>query len=140
MSLSPKQMVIDYFHFVDTEDLSSILKLLTRDCVFTVETHGVRLIGNEEISAMFERLWDHHQWVKHDQFHFVEETSGNDIAVRFRVTNKLKDGELVNKSNCNFFTLQDGLFTEIRVTWLERIHLTKMTTDRVVEMLLSEFD
>ena len=43
MSLSPKQMVIDYFHFVDTEDLGSILKLLTRDCVFTVETHGVRL-------------------------------------------------------------------------------------------------
>lgn len=115
MSLSPKQMVIDYFHFVDTEDLSSILKLLTRDCVFTVETHGVRLIGNEEISAMFERLWDHHQWVKHDQFHFVEETSGNDIAVRFRVTNKLKNGELVNKSNCNFFTIQNGLFTEIRV-------------------------
>jgi hypothetical protein len=64
---------------------------------------------------MFERLWDHHQWVKHDQFHFVEETSGNDIAVRFRVTNKLKNGELVNKSNCNFFTIQDGLFTEIRV-------------------------
>ena len=99
MSLSPKQMVIDYFHFVDTEDLGPILKLLTRDCVFTVETHGVRLTGDEEISAMFERLWDHHQWVKHDQFHFVEETSGNHIAVRFRVTNKLKTGELVNKSN-----------------------------------------
>jgi len=108
-------MVIDYFHSVDTEDLGSILKLLTRDCVFTVETHGVRLTGDEEISAMLERLWGHHQWVKHDQFHFVEETSGNDIAVRFRVTNKLKNGELVNKSNCNFFTIQDGLFTEIRV-------------------------
>ena len=52
MSLSPKQMVIDYFHFVDTEDLSSILELLARDCVFTVETHAVRLTGDKEITAM----------------------------------------------------------------------------------------
>ena len=64
---------------------------------------------------MFRRLWARHQWVKHDQFHFVEEASGNDIAVRFRVTNKLSDGGIVNKSNCNFFTVRDGLFSKIRV-------------------------
>ena len=64
---------------------------------------------------MFRRLWARHQWVKHDQFHFVEEASGNDIAVRFRVKNKLSDGGIVNKSNCNFFTVRDGLFSKIRV-------------------------
>ena len=110
-----EQRVIDYFHLVDSEDLAAILKLLTSDCVFTVETHGVELNGSEEISAMFRRLWARHQWVKHDQFHFVEEASGNDIAVRFRVTNKLSDGGIVNKSNCNFFTVRDGLFSKIRV-------------------------
>ena len=110
-----EQRVIDYFHLVDSEDLAAILELLTSDCVFTVETHGVELNGSEEISAMFRRLWARHQWVKHDQFHFVEEASGNDIAVRFRVTNKLSDGGIVNKSNCNFFTVRDGLFSKIRV-------------------------
>jgi hypothetical protein len=35
--------------------------------------------------------------------------------VRFRVTNKLNGGGIVNKSNCNFFTVRDGLFSEIRV-------------------------
>ena len=110
-----EQRVIDYFHLVDCEDLAAILELLTSDCVFTVETHGVELNGSEEISAMFRRLWARHQWVKHDQFHFVEEASGNDIAVRFRVTNKLSDGGIVNKSNCNFFTVRDGLFSKIRV-------------------------
>ena len=110
-----EQRVIDYFHLVDSEDLAAILELLTSDCVFTVETHGVELNGSEEISAMFRRLWARHQWVKHDQFHFVEEASGNDIAVRFRVTNKLSDGGKVNKSNCNFFTVRDGLFSKIRV-------------------------
>jgi len=64
---------------------------------------------------MFERLWSHHAWVKHDQFHFVEDSSGEDIAVRFQVTNQLHDGSLVYKSNCNFFTLKDGKFTEVRV-------------------------
>ena len=110
-----EQRVIDYFHLVDSEDLAAILELLTSDCVFTVETHGVELNGSEQISAMFRRLWARHQWVKHDQFHFVEEASGNDIAVRFRVTNKLSDGGIVNKSNCNFFTVRDGLFSKIRV-------------------------
>ena len=110
-----EQRGIDYFHLVDSEDLAAILELLTSDCVFTVETHGVELNGSEEISAMFRRLWARHQWVKHDQFHFVEEASGNDIAVRFRVTNKLSDGGIVNKSNCNFFTVRDGLFSKIRV-------------------------
>ena len=110
-----EQRVIDYFHLVDSKDLAAILELLTSDCVFTVETHGVELNGSEEISAMFRRLWARHQWVKHDQFHFVEEASGNDIAVRFRVTNKLSDGGIVNKSNCNFFIVRDGLFSKIRV-------------------------
>ena len=110
-----EQRVIDYFHLVDSEDLAAILELLTSDCVFTVETHGVELNGSEKISAMFRRLWARHQWVKHDQFHFVEEASGNVIAVRFRVTNKLSDGGIVNKSNCNFFTVRDGLFSKIRV-------------------------
>tara|TARA_B110000037_G_scaffold113108_1_gene130270 strand:- start:211 stop:615 length:405 start_codon:yes stop_codon:yes gene_type:complete len=110
-----EQRVIDYFHLVDSEDLAVILELLTSDCVFTVKTQGVDLNGSEEISAMFRRLWARHQWVKHDQFHFVAEASGNDIAVRFRVTNKLSDGGKVNKSNCNFFTVRDGLFSKIRV-------------------------
>ena len=88
---------------------------MTPECVLTVETHGVKLSSHEEISAMFHRLWGNHQWVKHDQFNWVEGATDDDIAVRFRVTNKLKNGEIVNKSNCNFFTMKQGLFSEIRV-------------------------
>ena len=31
------------------------------------------------------------------------------------MVNELKDGTLIFKSNCNFFTLADNLFLEIRV-------------------------
>ena len=103
------------FSFVDTENLSSILNLMTEDCSFNVETHGITLQGFDEIRIMFERLWDNHEWVKHDQFEWVEGRLDQDIAVRFRVTNKLHDGTLVNKSNCNFFTLRNGLFSTVRV-------------------------
>ena len=115
MSSPIKQLVIDYFSFVDNEDLPSILQLMSPECVFNVETHCVKLSSRAEISTMFRRLWDNHQWVKHDQFNWVEGSEGDDIAVRFRVTNKLNNGKIVNKSNCNFFTMEQGLFSEIRV-------------------------
>ena len=115
MKLLPRDMVTDYFHFVDTENLSSILKLMTEDCLFNIETHGIKFQGFNEISAMFEKLWENHEWVKHDQFEWVEGRLDQDIAVRFRVTNKLHDGTLVNKSNCNFVTLRNGLFSVMDV-------------------------
>jgi len=71
--------------------------------------------GSKAISQMFERLWANHQWVKHDQFEWVICKSEEAIAVRFQVTNKLLDGQLVNKSNCNFFNCTQGLFSEVRV-------------------------
>lgn len=110
-----QKLVLTYFRGVDEEDISLILDTLTKNCVFSVETHEVRLQGHEEIRGMFDRLWSHHAAVRHDEFHFVDAGNSSDIAVRFRVTNTLHDGSLVYKSNCNFFTASDGLFTHVRV-------------------------
>ena len=110
-----KDRVIDYFRGVDTQDIQLILSTLTSDCYFAVETHGVSMHGSKAISQMFERLWANHQWVKHDQFEWVICKSEEAIAVRFQVTNKLLNGQLVNKSNCNFFNCTQGLFSEVRV-------------------------
>ena len=110
-----KDRVIDYFRGVDTQDIQLILSTLKSDCYFAVETHGVSMHGSKAISQMFERLWANHQWVKHDQFEWVICKSEEAIAVRFQVTNKLLDGQLVHKSNCNFFNCTQGLFSEVRV-------------------------
>ena len=115
MASELKDKVIDYFKGVDTQDIQLILSTLTSDCYFSVETHGVNMSGTKAISQMFERLWANHQWVKHDQFEWVICKSKEAIAVRFRVTNKLLNGQLVNKSNCNFFNCTQGLFSEVRV-------------------------
>ena len=115
MASESKERVIDYFRGVDTQDIQLILSTLTSDCYFAVETHGVSMHGSKAISQMFERLWANHQWVKHDQFKWVICKSEEAIAVRFQVINKLLDGQLGNKSNCNFLNCTQGLFSEVRV-------------------------
>ena len=104
-----------YFAAVDAEDLAGALATLTPDCRFTIETHGVRFDGHDEVSGMFQRLWDAHAAVKHDQFTFVPAASEARIAAQFQVTNTLADGQTVHKSNCNFFSVRGGKFDTVAV-------------------------
>ncbi len=108
-------LVETYFKGVDGEDLPSILATLTADCVFTVETHGIRLVGYEEISGMFNRLWANHRAVRHDRFVYVPDPKGGRIACQFQVQNTELNGEITRKSNCNFFKIQAGKFSSVAV-------------------------
>ena len=110
-----EELVLEYFKAVDDEDIGAILNTLTEDCIFSVETHSVKLFGHKEITGMFKRLWENHASVEHTKFHFVKDAVNNQVAVRFQVKNILLGGETVLKSNCNFFTLRDGIFSEVRV-------------------------
>ena len=110
-----EELVLDYFKGVDEENIDAILETLTEDCIFSIETHGIKLVGHKEIISMFKRLWKNHKSVEHKEFYFVKDPIGNQIAVRFQVKNVLRDDQIVSKSNCNFFTLKDGVFSEVRV-------------------------
>lgn len=108
-------LVKDYFAGVDSEDFEAIRAVLTDDCVFTVETHGVRLEGRADIEAMFRRLWRNHAAVRHENFAYVAAHAEGRIAVQFAVVNTHHDGTLAHKSNCNFFTVRGGRFCQIAV-------------------------
>ena len=110
-----EELVLEYFKAVDDEDIGAILNTLAEDCIFSVETHSVKLFGHKEITGIFKRLWGNHASVEHTNFHFVKDAVNNQVAVRFQVKNILLGGETVLKSNCNFFTLRDGIFSEVRV-------------------------
>ena len=110
-----EELVLAYFKGVDEENIDAILETLTEDCVFSIETHGIKLVGHKEIISMFKRLWKNHKSVEHKEFYFVKDPIGNQIAVRFQVKNVLREDQIVSKSNCNFFTLKDGIFSEVRV-------------------------
>ena len=114
-----RQEMIDlverYFAAVDGEDPAGVCATLTDDCVFTVETHGVRLEGRGEIEGMFHRLWSDHAAVQHRDFVHVPAPEDGRIASRFQVVNTHHDGTLVHKSNCNFFEIRDRLFSRVAV-------------------------
>ncbi len=114
-----RQQMIDlvnkYFAAVDGEDIDTIRQTLTPDCVFTVETHGVELRNYQQIEGMFERLWASHAAVKHQNFVYVPDPDEDRIATRFQVVNTHPDGQLVYKSNCNFFEVKDGRFCRVAV-------------------------
>ena len=108
-------LVEKYFTGVDNADFEVIVETLADDCVFSVETHGVKLQGVDEIERMFLRLWSSHATVKHQDFVYVADPGQGRIAARFSVVNTHHDGSLTNKSNCNFFELRDGRFSRIAV-------------------------
>ena len=113
--INAENLVLKYFKGVDEENISSVLDTLTEDCVFSIETHGIRLVGHDEITSMFKRLWKNHASVEHKDFYFVKDAMKNQVAVRFQVINILHNDQIISKSNCNFFTLKDGIFSEVRV-------------------------
>lgn len=108
-------LVRRYFDSVDKEDFAAVSATLTDDCVFTVETHGVRLQGREKIEGMFMRLWANHAAVRHQDFVYVAAPKDDRIAVRFAVVNTHHDRSLTHKSNCNFFEIRDGRFVRVAV-------------------------
>ncbi len=108
-------LVRRYFAAVDGEDIDALLATLTPQCVFSVETHGVRLVGHAAIAGMFRRLWDSHAAVLHHKFTFVPDPEGGRIAARFEVNNTEEDGSHTLKSNCNFFELDGTRFSAVAV-------------------------
>lgn len=108
-------LVTRYFDAVDAEDLPALLDALSPDCVFSVETHGVRLEGHDQIAAMFTRLWADHAAVLHHRLTHVPDPETGHIASRFTVRNTEHDGSLTHKSNCNFFEIAHGRFASVRV-------------------------
>ena len=108
-------MVERYFKGVDLENFDEIVATLSPNCTFSVETHGVKLQGNEAIKMMFDRLWSNHKSVQHKDFSFVVDTDNQKISAQFSVVNLELDGSAVYKSNCNFFTIKDGKFNSVAV-------------------------
>ena len=109
------ELVGRYFAAVDSENFEAIQTTLTEDCVFTVETHAIQVVGLDEIREMFGRLWADHAAVRHYDFVHVAAPDDGRIATRFSVINTHRDGRQVHKSNSNFFEIRDGLFNQVAV-------------------------
>lgn len=84
-------LVERYFTGVDQENFDFIAATLDDNCVFSVETHGVKLTGLDAILAMFTRLWASHAAVLHKDFTYTAAPQSNRIAAQFTVVNTEQD-------------------------------------------------
>lgn len=108
-------LVERYFGAVDGEDFDTLRAVLTENCVFSVETHGVELHGIGAIDGMFRKLWADHASVEHKDFTHVPDADDGRVASRFTVVNTEHDGSLTYKSNCNFFETDGDRFNRVAV-------------------------
>ena len=108
-------LVNRYFNGVDQQSFDEIAATLSDNCIFSVETHGVKLQGKKEIATMFARLWANHRAVEHKDFSYIVAPEGGRIATQFTVVNTEMDGSFTYKSNCNFFDIVDNKFTHVAV-------------------------
>jgi hypothetical protein len=108
-------LVEKYFGAVDGEDFEVLRAVLTADCVFSVETHGIELTGIDAIEGMFRKLWGDHASVQHKDFTHVPDVQDRRVASQFTVVNTEHDGSLTHKSNCNFFEVRGDQFSTVAV-------------------------
>ena len=105
-----------YFAAVDSMNVDRVLEFFHPDAVFLVPTFDARHSGRDRaIRTMFERLYSRYDRVWHGGFRHVVDAESGLIASRFRVENTAHDGQLMSKSNCNFFSVRDGRFDEVAV-------------------------
>jgi len=108
-------LVETYFGAVDGENFDTLREVLTADCIFSVETHGIELSGIDAIEGMFRKLWADHASVQHKDFTHFPDVADSRIASRFTVVNTEHDGSLTYKSNCNFFETRGNQFSTVAV-------------------------
>ena len=105
-----------YFAAVDRMDVAATLACFAPDARFTIATYNTLYQGRDtEIAGMFKRLNERYAKVWHCDFDHVTDVPAQRIASRFRVENITHEGQKLVKNNCNFFRVQDGLFTEVFV-------------------------
>jgi ketosteroid isomerase-like protein len=105
-----------YFAAVDRKDMEGTIACFSPLASFAIANHGVRYEGKEvQIRGMFERLNERYVSVWHGDFTHTVDVAAQRIASRFRVENTTHQGEKLVKNNCNFFEVQDGLFTAVYV-------------------------
>ena len=105
-----------YFAAVDRMDVAATLACFAADARFSIATYSNVYQGRDtEIAGMFERLNQRYAKVWHGDFDHVTDVPEQRISSRFRVENITHEGQKLVKNNCNFFRVQDGLFTEVFV-------------------------
>lgn len=103
-----------YFTALDARDPDALADTLAKDCILTIETHGIAYEGRDAIRALFATRWEGPLRAVHHDFTQSPSSSTGRIASQYTVTYS-GPGASEPKSNANVFAMKDGLITAIAV-------------------------
>ncbi len=104
-----------YFAAVDAMDVQSLRDLLTPDCVFIIESHGITYDGRDAIVGLFTTRWKNPVVTsKHGGFAHVADTQTYSVASTF-TARYFGPNAPEPKSNANVFSLRDDRIAKIQV-------------------------
>ena len=114
-----RQQLIDlvvkkYFANVDAKNQQSVLDCFAEDAVLRVQSAKIEHHGHEGIGRMFSDFMNTPS-IHHGDFTHIVDVEAQTIASQFVAINTYDDGQRVEMRNCNFFTLENGLFKRVTI-------------------------
>lgn len=109
------ELVVDtYFANVDNKQHQAVVDCFAPDSVLRIASADVEHHGHEGIGRMFTDFMKTPN-IYHGDFTHVVDQDAQTIASQFVAINTYDDGSRVQMSNCNFFTVENGLFTKVTI-------------------------
>ncbi|PWY77268.1 hypothetical protein BO94DRAFT_538134, partial [Aspergillus sclerotioniger CBS 115572] len=110
-----------YFHSIDTHDLSTTISLFSPTATFTITTSRTTFTRQSEIHSMLSDFISRSKTMEHRVLNMVVDERERKVATQQRYTGEMKDGDILDMINCNFFEFdEEGRIVEVRV-WMDGV-------------------
>lgn len=108
-------LVVDkYFANVDKKEHQAVLDCFAPDSVLRIATADVEHTGLDGLGRMFTDFMSTPS-IYHGDFTHIVDVEAQTIASQFVAINTYDDGSRVEMRNCNFFAVENGLFTKVTI-------------------------
>ena len=107
-------VVNNYFGNVDAKNHQKVLGCFAEDAVLRVQSADIEHHGHEGIGRMFADFMATPS-IHHGDFTHIVDVEAQTIASQFVAINTYDDRNRVEMRNCNFFSLENGLFKQVTI-------------------------
>jgi ketosteroid isomerase-like protein len=107
-----------YFKAVDAFDVKRVGAHFAVDAVMSVQTDHRTFNGRDEIERMFSDFFAASKTIFHDIRNMVVQTELRKVATEQGYQGELKDGNVNDMHNCNFFDINEDGEIQRMIIWM----------------------
>ena len=121
MALTTEQLAAipdSYFKAVDAFDAKRVGAHFALDAVMSVQTDHKVFNGRDEIERMFTDFFNASETIFHEIRNMVVQTELRKVATEQGYQGTLKDGNVNDMHNCNFFDINESGEIQRMIIWM----------------------